>query len=61
MTRKYKTLGKDLIDMELILESSGQLGLLWATPVRPVRGTGQTGAAQTRANCSYHQSEQLGI
>jgi hypothetical protein len=43
MTRKYKTLGKDLIDMELILESSGQLGLLWATPVRPVRGTGQTG------------------
>jgi hypothetical protein len=26
--------------MEKILESSEQLGLLWATPVRPVRGTG---------------------
>jgi hypothetical protein len=45
----------------LILESSEQLGLLWATPVRPVRGTGQTGATQNRAKCSHNQSEQLSI
>jgi hypothetical protein len=47
--------------MELILESSEQLGLFWATPVRPVMGTGMTGATQNIANCSHIQSEQLGI
>jgi hypothetical protein len=45
--------------MELKLESSEQLGLFWAAPVRPVRGTGQTGATQNRANSSHNQSEQL--
>jgi hypothetical protein len=47
------------MDMEKILESSEQLGMLWATPVRPVRGTGQTSATQNRANCSHIQSKQL--
>jgi hypothetical protein len=47
--------------MELILEGSEQLGLLWATPVKPLRGTGQTGATQNRANFSHIQFEQLGI
>jgi hypothetical protein len=43
----------------MIPESSEQLGWLWATLVRPVRGTGQTGATQNRANCSNIQTEQL--
>jgi hypothetical protein len=47
------------MDMEKILESSEQLGLLWATPVKLVRGTSQTSATQNRASCSHIQSEQL--
>jgi hypothetical protein len=46
--------------VEIEIDKLRQLGRFCSTPVRPVRGTGQTGAVQNRANGLNCKSQQLG-
>jgi hypothetical protein len=46
--------------IEIKIDKLRQLGWFCSTPVRPVRGTGQTGAVQNRANGLNYKSQHLG-